>query len=219
MKPHLIPALFAILSIAAGCSGSNADNSAQAIADSLRADSIMRLKADSAARVLADSLRADSLRLDSLRADSILVANALRFDDFFRTGGSTIAFLNESTILCNLKAKGFETVSTKQLRASYDPSGPDGTNFPMTTNYYMADGPDSLATTTTLSMLNSEGSRPITINFASDRQRDMFISSLKDNGFSADHTGTLTHSSNTSWAGATATESGRRVILEWLWSY
>ena len=219
MKPYLLPAILTLLSIAGACSGSHSDKSADAIADSLRQDSLMRLKTDSAARALADSLRLDSLRADSLRADSIFLAHALRFDDFYQMSGGTIALLDETTIVNNLKQKGFETVSTTRVQASFDPSDPEGDNFPTMTNYRMADGADSLPTTSSLSILNSEAERPISINFSSDRQRDIFINSLKENGFAADHTGTLAHRSNTQWHGATATESGRRVVLESIWTY
>lgn len=220
MKPFSSLFIIALMSIVIGCAnGGTTDTDADNTADSLRADSIARLKADSLACAIADSLRADSLLQDSLRADSILEANALRFTDFFKSGSATITYLSETDLINHLKAKGFEITQTKKMESSFDPSDPEGTNFPMRTNYYMANGADSLRTTSTLSILFSEYSSPITINFGSDRERDIFVNSLKENGFSKDETGNLAHRSNKPHHGVNATESGRRVVLEHSWTY
>lgn len=211
-------AITIIICCTSACAGGGSA-SEQAKADSLRADSLRRIEAETLRQSIADSLRADSLRRDSIYRDSIFEAHALQFSDFFRQGSPDIEFLRDEATLSALEAKGYEITERRQMRAAYDPNDPEGTDYPMATNYYLADGPDSIPSTTTITILNSEADRPITINFATDRQRDIFVSSLQENGFSQDHTGNLTHRSNTSWAGATATLSGRRIILEWIWTY
>lgn len=208
-----------IICCTSACSGGAGSAAEQAKADSLRADSLRRIEAETLRRNIADSLRADSLRRDSIYRDSIFDAHALRFPDFFRPGSVNIEFLRDDATISALEAKGYVIAERCQMQATFDPDDPEGSHFPIATNYRLADGADSIPTTTTISILNSEADRPITINFATERQRDIFVRSLEENGFAPDYTGTLVHNSNTSWSGATATLSGRRVVLEWIWTY
>ncbi len=184
--------------LAAGCSSASGGADTQSAADSLR-------RADSLAR--ADSLRlahlrADSLRRDSLTRDSLFEANALRLSDFIASGSNR--FLSETLILDNLRKKGFEVTSSDRHT---DPNGQHSTD------YRLHASADTLLTSVTLRY--SEPYAPMTINFVDDRSRDIFTRSLDDAGFTRDETGNYVHPSNTSWAAAVITLSGRRAFLEW----
>lgn len=181
--------------------------------DRHKADSVARAEAARMAAAKADSLRRDSLRCDSLMRDSLLVANSLTVDDFL----DGVEFRSAGTIVGRLKDKGFEVKRKESLQATYDPTDPAGNDFRMVTDYWLADSSD--AGSTNVSMKFSETYWPVMIDFIDDRRRDIFAESLVAAGFAKDANGNYSHPENTAWNGAVVTLSGRRAVIERIWTY
>ncbi|MCM1413981.1 MAG: hypothetical protein NC178_06520 [Bacteroides sp.] len=209
-KPvYLIIAALTAAMAAGGCGGSD-DTASEA--DSLRSDSLRRVEEMARMAARCDSLRADSLRSDSLRRDSLFAASALTYSDFF-LAGSPIRFVGESHLIANLEAKGYEVVG----RQTHNVASNNGEGTTSATDYRLLWGGDSASTSITIRY--SETYHPIAIDYTNDRHPAMLIESLRNNGFADDATGNLAHQSNTDYSGATVTRSGRRIVIERVFSF
>lgn len=178
-----------------------------------KADSVARAEMARMAAVKSDSMMRDSLRRDSLMRDSLLVANSLTVDDFLHG----VEFRPSEAIVGRLKDKGFEVKREESAQTTYDPTDPAGNDFRMVTDYWLADGSDP--NSTNVSMRFSETYWPVMIDFVDDRRRDIFAESLVAAGFAKDANGNYSHPGNTAWTGAVVTLSGRRVVIERIWTY
>lgn len=185
--------------------GGSADSTASRSADSAMADEALRVR------------MADSLRRDSLMRDSLAEVNSLKITDFVKVDGGVPEYLAEHMIVDRLKGKGFAVDGVDRVAASYDADDPEGTDFKTVVNYRFSRGEEPSMTTVAVKW--SETYWPVTINFTDDRDMERFVASLAEAGFEKDMTGNYAHGGNTEVTGVTVVCSGRRAVIERIWSY